>query len=139
MLTFNKLLYNKKPGLESREYGRRDPSRWSCGTFYPQKLALTSPTSGGRSVSIVRSRIQATEFSFYNKKGNKWAKTTTTKYSKQNQNFKIRQTHVTIIFHEQIFTKLNSPRNVPRKVYSSELNGFSFPKISHTGIAFNQK
>jgi hypothetical protein len=29
----------------------------------PQKLALTSPTSGGRSVGIVRSRTQATEFS----------------------------------------------------------------------------
>jgi hypothetical protein len=37
-------------GLESREYGRRDPSRWPRGTFYPQKLALSSPTSGGRSV-----------------------------------------------------------------------------------------
>jgi hypothetical protein len=28
----------------------------------PQKLALTSPTSGGRSVGIVRSRTQTTEF-----------------------------------------------------------------------------
>jgi hypothetical protein len=45
-----------------REYGRRDPSRWPCGTFCPQKLALTSLTSGGRLVGIVRSRIQATEF-----------------------------------------------------------------------------
>jgi hypothetical protein len=45
-------------GLESREYGRGDPS----GTLYPQKLALTSPTSGGLSVVIVRSRIQATEY-----------------------------------------------------------------------------
>jgi hypothetical protein len=31
-------------------------------TFYPEKLALTSPTNGGRSVGIVRSRTQATEF-----------------------------------------------------------------------------
>jgi hypothetical protein len=30
--------------------------------LFPQKLALTSLTSGGRSVGIVRSRIQATEF-----------------------------------------------------------------------------
>jgi hypothetical protein len=30
--------------------------------FYPQKLTLTSPTSGGRSIGIVRSRNQATEF-----------------------------------------------------------------------------
>jgi hypothetical protein len=30
---------------------------------YPQKFALTSPTSGGRSVGIVRSRTQVTEFS----------------------------------------------------------------------------
>jgi hypothetical protein len=29
-----------------------------------KKLALTSPTSGGRSVGIVRSRTQAMEFSF---------------------------------------------------------------------------
>jgi hypothetical protein len=49
-------------GLEIREYGRRDPSSWPRGTLYPQKLELTSPTSGGRSVGIVRSRTQATEF-----------------------------------------------------------------------------
>jgi hypothetical protein len=30
--------------------------------LYPQKLALTSPTCDGRSVGIVRSRTQATEF-----------------------------------------------------------------------------
>jgi hypothetical protein len=30
--------------------------------LYLQKLALTLPTSGGRSVGIVRSRTQATEF-----------------------------------------------------------------------------
>ena len=29
--------------------------------LYPQKLALTSPTGGGRSVGIVRSRNKATE------------------------------------------------------------------------------
>jgi hypothetical protein len=52
-------------GLQSRKYGRRDVLRWPRGTLYPQKLALTSPTSGGRSVGIVRSRTQATEFSFY--------------------------------------------------------------------------
>jgi hypothetical protein len=50
-------------GLENRDYGRRDPSSWPRGTLYPQKLALTSPTSGGRSVGKVRSRTQATEFS----------------------------------------------------------------------------
>jgi hypothetical protein len=49
-------------GLEGREYGRRDPSRCPRGTLYPQKLALTSPTSGRRSVGIVRSRTKATEF-----------------------------------------------------------------------------
>jgi len=32
--------------------------------LYPQKLALTSPTGGGRSVGTVRSRTKATEFSF---------------------------------------------------------------------------
>jgi hypothetical protein len=43
---------------ECREYGRL------LGTLYQQKLALTSPTSGGSSVVIVRSRTQAKEFSF---------------------------------------------------------------------------
>jgi hypothetical protein len=63
--TIEELLERKSSGsgLESREYGRRDPSRWSRGTLYPQKLALTSTTSGGRSVGIVRSQTQATEFS----------------------------------------------------------------------------
>ena len=31
--------------------------------LYPQKVALTSPTGGGRSVGIVRVRTKATEFS----------------------------------------------------------------------------
>jgi hypothetical protein len=37
--------------------------------FYPQKLAITSPTSGGGSVGIVRSRTQTMEFSFGLEKG----------------------------------------------------------------------
>jgi hypothetical protein len=62
--TIEELLERKSSGsgLESREYGRRDPSLWPRGALYPQTLALTSPTSGGRSVGIVRSRTQATEF-----------------------------------------------------------------------------
>jgi hypothetical protein len=48
-------------GLESREYSRRDSSRWPRGTLYPQKLALTSPTSGGRLVGIICSQTKATE------------------------------------------------------------------------------
>jgi hypothetical protein len=47
---------------ENREYDHRDPSRWPRGTLYPQKLAITSPTSGGRSVGVVRSRTQTMEF-----------------------------------------------------------------------------
>jgi hypothetical protein len=52
---------NSGSGLEIREHCRRDPSRWPRGTLYPQKLALTSPTSGGSSVGTVHSRTQATE------------------------------------------------------------------------------
>jgi hypothetical protein len=46
--TTEELLERKSSGfgLENREYGRRDSSRWSCGTLYPQKLTLSSPTSG---------------------------------------------------------------------------------------------
>jgi hypothetical protein len=72
MSTIEELLERKSsgPGLESLEYDRRGPSRWPRGTLYPQKLALTSPTSGGRSVGIVRSQTQATEFSFLNRSKN---------------------------------------------------------------------
>jgi hypothetical protein len=37
--------------------------RWPRDTLYPQKLALTTSTSFGRSVGIGRSRTEATEFS----------------------------------------------------------------------------
>jgi hypothetical protein len=37
---------------------------WPRNILYLKKLALTSPTSGSRSVSIVRSRTKATEFQF---------------------------------------------------------------------------
>jgi hypothetical protein len=45
-------------GLETREYGRGNP------LSYPKKLALTSPTSGGRSVDIVLLLTKTTEFIF---------------------------------------------------------------------------
>jgi hypothetical protein len=48
-------------GLEIREYGREDPLRWPRYTLDPQRLALTSPTSGCRSVGIVRLRTKAIE------------------------------------------------------------------------------
>jgi hypothetical protein len=51
-----------KPGLENLDNGHRDSSRWPRGTFYSQKLAVTSLASCGRSVDIVRLRTQATEF-----------------------------------------------------------------------------
>jgi hypothetical protein len=63
--TTEELLERKSSGsfLEIPEYGRRDQSCWPRFTFYPQKLAITSPTSGCRSIGIVRSQTQATEFS----------------------------------------------------------------------------
>jgi hypothetical protein len=48
-------------GLEIRDYGCRNPSRWPRGTLYPQKLVLSSLISGRRLVGLVRSRTQATE------------------------------------------------------------------------------
>jgi hypothetical protein len=41
-------------GLKYRECGRRDLLCWPRNTLYPQKLALTSPTRGGRLVGTVR-------------------------------------------------------------------------------------
>jgi hypothetical protein len=43
-------------GLETREYGRGDPLRWPRDTLYLQKLALTLPTNGGRSVGKTKPR-----------------------------------------------------------------------------------
>jgi hypothetical protein len=48
--------------LENREYGRGDSLRRPRDTLYQLKLALTSPTSGGRSIAIVRLLSKATEF-----------------------------------------------------------------------------
>jgi hypothetical protein len=62
--TIEELLGRKSSGcgLENREYGRKDPSRWPRGTLHSQTLALISqPTNGGRLVGIVHSRTQATE------------------------------------------------------------------------------
>jgi hypothetical protein len=42
-----------------------DSLRWPRNTLYPLKLALTSPTSGGRSVGIVRWQTKPRSF-FYN-------------------------------------------------------------------------
>jgi hypothetical protein len=53
---------SSRSGLENRKYGRGDRLSWPRDTLYPQKFALTSPISGGRSVSIVRLRTKATEF-----------------------------------------------------------------------------
>jgi hypothetical protein len=51
-------------GLENREYVHGDPLRWPRYILYVQKLALTTPTCGGRSVGIVRFWTKATEFCF---------------------------------------------------------------------------
>jgi hypothetical protein len=66
LITIEELLGRRSSGsgLESREYGRRYRPRCPRGTLYPQNLVLSSPTSGGLSLGIVRSQIQATEFFF---------------------------------------------------------------------------
>jgi hypothetical protein len=65
--TTEELLGRKRSGsgLENRDYGRRDTSRWPRDTLYPQKLALTSTTSGDRSVCTLRSRTQDTVCFFF--------------------------------------------------------------------------
>jgi hypothetical protein len=50
--------------LKTEINGRGNSLRWPRNTLYPQRSALTSPTSGGRSVGIVRLWTKATEFSF---------------------------------------------------------------------------
>jgi hypothetical protein len=52
--------------IEKRDYGRMGIRRADYATpLYLQKLALSSPTSGGRSVSIVLLRTKATELLYY--------------------------------------------------------------------------
>jgi hypothetical protein len=65
--TIEKLIGRKSSGsgLEIREYALGIRHSDHVAPLYPQKLALTSPTRCGRSVGIVRSRTQATEFVFY--------------------------------------------------------------------------
>jgi hypothetical protein len=52
---------SKGSSLESWEYGCWDPLHWPRNTLHLQKLALTSPTSGSRSVGILCLRTKATE------------------------------------------------------------------------------
>jgi len=51
------------PGLENRLTTVGTSCADHVTPLYPQKLALTSSTVGGRSVGIVRVRTKATEFS----------------------------------------------------------------------------
>ena len=51
------------PGLENRLRAVGTRCADHVTPLYPQKLALTSPTGGSRSVGIVRMRTKATEFS----------------------------------------------------------------------------
>jgi hypothetical protein len=55
--TTEELLERKSSGsgLENREYAALTTRH----QLYPQKLVLTSPTNGGRSVGIIRSRTKA--------------------------------------------------------------------------------
>jgi hypothetical protein len=55
---------NSGPGLENREYCPRISSCWTGDALYLQKLTLTLPASGGRSVGIVLSRTKSTDLSF---------------------------------------------------------------------------
>jgi hypothetical protein len=66
--TTEELLERKSSGSDqqNRDYGRRESAALTMGhpSSY-KKLALTSPTSGGRSVGIVRSRTKPTELLVY--------------------------------------------------------------------------
>jgi hypothetical protein len=68
MMTIEELLEykNSGSGLEKTEINVGENSlRSPRNTLYPQRLALTSPTCGGRSVGIILLQTAATEFSFF--------------------------------------------------------------------------
>jgi hypothetical protein len=50
------------PVYKTEINGRGDSLRWPRDTLYPLKLALTSPTSGGRSVDVVHPQTKTTEY-----------------------------------------------------------------------------
>jgi hypothetical protein len=54
--------YQYNWGAAWKKYSYGDPLCWPRATLYPQKLALTSLTSSGRSVGIVLLWTKATEF-----------------------------------------------------------------------------
>jgi hypothetical protein len=58
--TIEELLGRKSsaPVLENREYVYRDPLSWPRNILWPQMLALTSPTSCGRSAGIIPPRTK---------------------------------------------------------------------------------
>jgi hypothetical protein len=60
---------NSGSGLETKNTAVEDPPCYAT-PLYPYKLVLTSPTSRGRSIGIVRSRTQATEFSLVQEEEN---------------------------------------------------------------------
>jgi hypothetical protein len=64
--TTEELLGRKSSGSGPviREYGRGDQLHWPRDTLYWPKLALTSQTSGGHSVGIIRSQTKAMEYFF---------------------------------------------------------------------------
>jgi hypothetical protein len=65
LVRINKELFqgNSGSGLENRKInGRGDSLRWPRDILYPLKWALSSSTSDGRSVDIVRLRTETTEF-----------------------------------------------------------------------------
>jgi hypothetical protein len=73
--TSEKLLEWKSSRSGSRKTeinGRGDPLRWPRDKLYTQKLTLTSPTSGGRSVGIVRLQAKARVFRFMLEKSRRW-------------------------------------------------------------------
>jgi hypothetical protein len=64
--TIEELLERKSSGcdLENQDYYLGIRLADYATPLYPQKLALTFPTSGGRSVGIVVSRTEATQIFF---------------------------------------------------------------------------
>jgi hypothetical protein len=61
------LLQFNFPPVKIEINGRGDSLRWPRDTLYPLKLALTSPTSGGSSVGVVRLRTKPRNFLFFKK------------------------------------------------------------------------
>jgi hypothetical protein len=118
------------PVLKTEINGRGDSLRWPRDTLYPQKLTLTSPTTGGHSVGIVRMRTKGHGVCFvclYLFRKNYDGFIYFSLYSKASDNYKLTIAYLRL---KQPFSSTSSPRTPLQHTVNWRTPNFSAPKLS---------